>query len=532
MNRKSFIKGAATLGVAGILVKAIGILYRIPLANLLGTEGSALYQTAYPFYTVLLMLSTAGLPPVISKLVSQHIALGDRAGAKKIFRVALVLLATLGLVFAIALFLFSETLAIMVKDPLASITIAYIAPAILFVAVMSAIRGYFQGLQNMFPTAMTQVIEQVVKVGMGLTLAYVMLPKGVEYAAAGAILGVVISEFIALCVITVYYFLRREKVPKDEVSSQSVGNILKKIITLAIPILIGASIMPIVSLSDTIIIRARLMTIGYTLESARSLFGIFSFYVNTLVNVPGTISLAFCVSILPVISSAHSNGQIDAIKNNTKIGFKMAMLVGLPSAVGLAILSTPIIDLLYGSKLTINEVALAGQLLSIIAGGVIFLSILQTLNGVLQGLGKVIVPVIALGSGAVIKIILGYILIGTPSINIYGAPISTFSCYLVAAIIDIVIVKKLTGVHFGFRECLLRPALASIFMGAAAWGSYALLSSIINTSFATIIAVLVGVVIFVLCIPIFGVLSRSEILGLPSGSRMIKGYDKLSRKIG
>ena len=209
----------------------------------------------------------------------------------------------------------------------------------------------------------------------------------------------------------------------------------------------------------------------------------------------------------------------------------MAMLVGIPSALGLALLSTPIINLLYSTKLSAYEVQLAGQLLAIIAGGVIFLSILQTLNGVLQGLGKVMIPVISLGVGAVVKVILGYWLIGIPAINIYGAPISTFACYFVAAIIDIIMVKKLTGVHFGFRECVLRPTLASIFMGAAAWGTHALLIKVISPSIATLIAVLIGVLVFILCIPIFKVLNRSEIMGLPGGNKILKFSNKLSKEI-
>lgn len=529
MQKKSFIKGAAVLGAAGIIVKLVGVFYKIPLANIIGTEGAGLYAKSYPIYTILLMISTAGLPPAISKLVSSHTALGDRAGARKIFRVALILLGTFGLICSIALYFSSGLYANRQGVPQIELAIKFISPAIFFVAVMAAIRGYFQGLQNMFPTAMTQMVEQVVKVTLGLTFASIMVTRGVEYGAAGAILGVMASEFIAMCVIIVYYFVRREKKLRHAVAYQTASRILKDILKLSIPILIGASIMPLMQLADSFIITERLMYAGMAKETALSLFGIFALFANPLVNVPGTVSLAFGVSILPIISAAKASDSPEEIKKNSKMGLKMAMLVGLPSAIGLGVIARPIMQLLYGHTLSAYELPISGQLLAILAGGVIFLSILQTLNGALQGLGKVMVPVVALGSGAIVKVILAYWLIGIPEIGIFGAPISTVACYFTASIIDIVMVKRLTKVKFGVLECVIRPAAASILMGAAAWGAYTLVEGIIGNSFATIVAVLIGVIVFVVCIPIFKVLKRSEILGLPAGSKIVKYYDKLSR---
>lgn len=528
MQKKSFIKGAAVLGAAGLIVKLIGVLYRIPLQWIIGDEGLGIYHKAYPAYALLLVISTAGLPPAVSKLVASHTAVGDRQGANKVFRVALCLLSAAGLVAALVMFAFSKQIAVMLDDPLAQLSMTYIAPAIFFVAVMAAIRGYFQGLNNMFPTAMTQMVEQVAKVALGLTFAYLMIPKGIEYGAAGAILGVMVSEFIAMCVIIAYYFAKREKINEIEAESESNKDILKKILKLAVPILISASIMPVITYLDAQIITDRLLAIGFTQETARPIFGIYTGRVNPLINVPGTVSLAFCVSIVAVISSSQASNDLENVKRNVRMGFKMAMLVGIPSAVGMGVISTPIMNLLYHSSSAESNM-LAGRLLAILAGGVIFLSVLQTLNGVLQGLGKVMVPVMALGAGAAAKVVLVYTLVGIPSIGIYGAPISTFVCYLIAAVIDIIMVKKLTGVKFGFAECVLRPAAASVLMGFAAWGAYALLSGALGNAFATLAAVLIGVIVFIICIPVFSVLRRTEVLGLPGGSRMVKVYDKLSR---
>jgi stage V sporulation protein B len=529
MTKKSFIKGAAVLGAAGLIVKMIGVLYRIPLQWIIGDDGLGIYHKAYPAYALLLMISTAGLPPAVSKLVASHMARGDKAGANKVFRVALGLLSVAGLVASLILFIFSKQIAVIwAKDPLAQMSIAYIAPAIFFVAIMAAVRGYFQGMQNMFPTAMTQLVEQVGKVAMGLLFASLMISRGIEYGAAGAILGVMASEFVAMAVILVYYFVKREKAEITAQDYEKTNEILKKILKLAIPILIGASIMPLITFLDANIISDRLLSIGFTQETARPIFGIYTGRVNPLVNVPGTVSLAFCVSIVAAVSSYLAVEDMDAVRRNTKTGFKMAMLVGIPSAVGLGVLSTPIMNLLYHSSSPESN-QLAGNLLAILAGGVIFLSILQTLNGVLQGLGKVMVPVAALGSGAVVKVVLSYVLIGIPEVGIYGAPISTFACYAIAAVIDIVMVKKLTGVKFGIMECVIRPALASAVMGVVAWAVYHFAHSLIGGSFATLAAVLIGVLVFLICIPVFNVMKRNEIMALPGGGKLVKGYDKLSR---
>jgi stage V sporulation protein B len=332
-------------------------------------------------------------------------------------------------------------------------------------------------------------------------------------------------------VIIIYYFARKDSRGKKAdplPDNQRAERILKDIVKLSIPIFIGASVMPLMQLADSKIVTFRLESLGYASDSALSLFGIFSYFANNIINVPGTVSLAFGVSLLPIVSAAKSSGHPEEVKRNSRMGLKMAVLVGMPSAVGLGVLARPIMQLLYGNTLTAQQLPLAGQLLAILAGGVIFLSILQTLNGALQGLGRVIVPVVSLGTGAVAKIVLAYWLIGIPGINIYGAAISTFACYLVAAVIDIIMVKRLTGVKFGFAECVLRPSAASIFMGAAAWGTYALLTGVIGNSFATLSAVLAGVIIFIICIPVLKVMRRTEITALPGGGKMVKIYDALS----
>ena len=320
--------------------------------------------------------------------------------------------------------------------------------------------------------------------------------------------------------------MRREIVPRRHVGQHRTFAIMRKITGLAVPILLGASVMPLVMLLDSYIISDRLISIGYSHTLATEVYGLFSGRVNPLANVPGVVSLALCVSVVPAISAAHARGSSYLVKRNTHNVFKMAMLIGLPSAAGLVALATPIIRLLY-SNFSIESNVLAGNLLTILAGGVVFLSILQVFNGVLQGLGRVKIPVIALSVGALVKVVVGYTLTGIPSIHIYGAPISTVACYMVASIIDIIMIKRYTGVSFNLKDTVLKPLLASVIMGAGAWGMYALLFNRVRHSVATLAAVLFGAVIFMVCIPALRLLSRDEVLKLPMGASMVRLYDLL-----
>jgi len=528
-SKKSFVRGAAILGITSFLVKLIGVLYRIPLNNILGPGGAGLYFKAYPIYTYLLTLSTAGLPPTIAKLVAESVSRGDHAGAKKIFRISLILMTALGLTLSISLFLLSEQFSNIVGDPLTRLPIAMIAPAIALVSIMAAIRGYFQGLQNMVPTAVSQLAEQVGKIVFGITLASLLIPKGIEYGAAGAIGGVVISEVIGLLVVIGFYLTKAPRLKVKTRSNISSKKILKQILSIAFPILLGASIMPLIQFIDATIITERLQSLGYSLEIARDTFGLFAGYVNTLVNVPGSISLAFCVSMVPAAAAAMAKRDKNLLNKNIHLGYKLSLLVAVPSAVGLYILAGPIMDLLYRSEFVKNPqyYDIAVNLLRIISGGVIFLSILQTFNGLLQGMGKVYVPVVALSIGAITKIVLCYTLVGTPYFNIYGAPISTFACYAVAAIIDVAVIKKLTKVKLSQNGFNIKIVLASALMGASAWASHQLLKDIIGSRIATVTAVLVGVVVFVFGLIIFKVLSKDEMKAIPGGNKLVRLYSAI-----
>ena len=278
MSKKSFMKGAIVLGIAGIIVKVLGAFFRIPLANIIGDTGMGYYQTAYPVYVLLLTLSTAGIPTAIARLVSERNAEGDNQEAYKIFKVSFGLLFGIGLA-SCAILLFGAPLFVKyTAAPEAIHAMRAIAPALLFVPIMAAFRGYFQGLQDMSPTATSQVYEQLFRVVFGLGLAILLVPRGIEFAAAGASFGATAGAIFGLLAIFIVYLRRRKKL-KEEIAvsidcghRESGSTIIKKIIIIAIPITIGAAIMPIMTSLDLVIVQNRLVEAGYTAEQANTLF--------------------------------------------------------------------------------------------------------------------------------------------------------------------------------------------------------------------------------------------------------------------
>ena len=544
MSRKSFLKGAAILALAGVLVRIIGALYRIPLTNILGNEGVGLYQLAYPVYGLLLTLSTAGIPGAISKMVSERMVHNDRLGARRIFHISLILLAAVGLVSAVAMALGSDTIANLIagreKGPLAQPSMVAAAPALFFVAIITAFRGYFQGLQQMTPTAVSQVWEQAIKIVPGFFIAAQLSKFSVELGAAGAMWGVALSEVVALFYLMIVYARRRHE-PGESVSPESAvppapfGLVAGKLAKLALPMMAGAIFLPLASLADAAIVMNRLQGLGYDSSAALALFGILSGMVNVLVNVPGVLSLSLSTSLIPAIAESRERRDRQAVERKSRVGLRMTMLVSFPSAVGLAVLAKPVMSLLYGPSLSPEELTVGAGLLVTSSISVIFLSVVQSTNGSLQGLGRVYVPMVSLAIGALVKIGLNYTLVGIQSVsifgaivevNIHGAPIGTIACYMIPAVINLVFLTKATGMRLDLMNMLVRPGLASLCMGASAWGIQAWLAYAAFGHWATVIAVLAAIPAYVAFAVAFGAIGRDEFSFMPGGGRLAAFLDK------
>ena len=533
-KQKSFVKGAAILMIAGLLVKVIGALYRIPLTTAITTTGMGYYNVAYPVYSMLLVVSTAGLPVAISKMVSERVAVSDYTGAHNVFRVARRVLLLLGIIMTVVMLILAGPISNAVMQDKSVFSLLAISPALFFVSILSAYRGYFQGMQMMAPTALTQVIEQVGKLAMGLSLAYAWLPMGVEYGAAGALVGVTLSEVVALfCIMVIYSRKKRGILARVDTSRLTKADLnfkvnTKKLLKIAVPVTLGACIMPIVVAIDSGVVSTNLQAIGYSAETAASMYGTLTGVVNTLVNMPAVLSSALAMSLVPAMSEAFAKKDKVLIKSRASFGVKLAVLVGLPAAVGFFLLGQPIISMLYRG-LDTAELTLATQLMQMLALSILFLTIVQTTNAVLQGMGHPIKPVISLAVGAGVKVVLSIVLIRIPEINVMGAVYGTMACYIIASVMNLIFVAQESKFRASLKNHIIKPLIATAAMGAVAYIVYDVVGVYSNTV-GVIAAILVALVVYFVLIFGMQTLTDDELSLMPASRKLKRFANKFKLK--
>ncbi len=531
MSKNSFLKGAAVLGVAGILVKVLGAFYRIPLVNMIGDEGMGYYQTSYPLYNLLFSISTAGFPVAVAKLVAEKRAIGDYRGSQKVFKIAFLGLIIGGILTSSFIFFGANSIVNKIGNSNAYYAMIALTPALFFVPIMSAFRGYFQGRQDMVPTALSQIVEQLFRVVVGLFLAYSLLDEGLPQAAGGASFGASAGAIAGTILILIIYLIKRKNINKEldkdsECTDEKTVIIIKNILSIAIPITVGACIVPLINTIDVAIVMRRLQSIGYTETEASGLYGQLAGMAQTLINFPQVFSIAIAMSLVPAISEVYARKNFDGIKKITQSGVRVTLFIGLPSALGLYILSTPIIKLLYFSR-PLAEQESAGSILSILAFSVLFLTLVQSLTAILQGLGKPIIPVKNLVIGAIFKIFLTYILTGIPSINVKGAAISTIAAYLVASILNFIAVKRYTKTHFDILSVFVKPIISVILMTLTAFYSFNYLSNIISQKISTVLAILMAAVVYGFALLITGSITLKDFELLPGGEKIAGFLNKI-----
>lgn len=527
-EKRTFIRGAIILSLSGIFVKLLGAVLRIPLANKLGA-GMAYYNVAYTVYTVFLVLAAAGFPVAVSRLVSERVAGGNEAGAKKVFFTALKLLAVFGSCAFGVCFFGADFIAQVIDIPEAASSLRAIAPALCIVPILAAFRGYFQGRQNMKPTAVSEVFEQVVRVGTGLALGFGLYAKGLPAAAAGASFGAAAGAAAGILAVLALYrkdSARRKSAwmgaEREERSFQpeKTGDILKKILAIAVPVIIGAEIMPLMSAIDMSLVASRLQDTGWTKEEALNLYSQYGAYCDTLIALPQTFTQAIVVSLVPAIAASFGQGRKGAARDTIKASMRMTMLLACPCAAGLFVLAKPIMLLLYFNQ---AENALqAAPTLQVMTLGVIFLAVCQTPTGALQSMGRQQIPVRNLALGAVAKIGVTYVLLGIPSVNVKGAAIGTNAAYLIALLLNMRSLKKETGVRFDIGKTYLKPAAASLIMAVCVFAAYRILSVWMTNGPAVLASIALGVAAYSILAVRMGAVSREEFSAFPGGSFLMK----------
>jgi stage V sporulation protein B len=533
MTKKSFVKGAAILAAAGLLSKLIGALFRIPMMNIIGSTGMAYYQMAYPIYSFLLIISTAGIPTAISKIVAENIALGNYRDAHRVFQLSVRLMLITGVTSFLIFAACSKLTARIMGAEGAYYSIFAISPSLIFVTLLSSFRGYFQGMQYMTPTALSQILEQLGKLVLGLLFASMYISKGPEYGAAGAVIGVTLSEGAALALVMgMYRRKRKEMVHQIKHSPRqrfrlSNRSILSRLILISFPITIGASIMPLVGVADSLIVVNRLIQIGFGKEQATDLYGLLTGGANPLINFPAVLTIAMAMSLVPAISESYASKDYKSISQKTETGIRLTLLLGLPAAAGIGVLARPISALLYGS-LPEAEITATGEILAILAIGVVFLTLVQTLTAILQGMSKMTIPVRNLAIGALFKVVVTYVLVGNHQFHVKGAAIGTVICYGIAALLDLAAVIRYSRLKMRVVDFIVKPVIAVVVMAGAVYFSYGFLENLLGGNKATLLAVVAGVVIYALVLLVIGAVSRDDFETLPGGSRLGRALSRLN----
>ena len=527
-KKQSFLGGAAILAAAVAIVKIIGAVYKIPFGNIVGSEGQTYFNVAYNIYNVLLTISTAGLPLAISKLTSEAHAQGRENQKRKIFRTAIWLFFALGLAGSLLMYFGAAQLAEFMNEPLGYWPIRALAPAVFCVCLLACMRGYTQGQGNMTPTAISQILEAFCKLILGLSLAWYFLKLGfgLDISAAGAILGVTVGTVLSMCFLIVYLLTHRDREKSLDVPDIGAA-LMKRILAIGIPITLSNSAMSIITLIDTKNVLGRLRTIPELADSAATLFGQYQFGMN-LINLPPSFVYPVTMSLIPFAAAALSRKDHTAAGRIVSSAFRIIALLAIPAGVGLSVLGGPALMMLYPRQQA--DAMAAGPHMRWLGIACIFICIMTLTNAILQTYGKEKIPIFTVIAGGFTKIVMNYILVGNPDINIKGAPISTLCCYMVIVLLNLLFVWKYSPEKPHYFQLFFKPVLASALMGGAAWAVYGFINRALSGSLSayganaisTLCGICAGVVVYFILVIALQILRAEDVKNIRKGDTIIR----------
>ncbi len=519
-KKQNFLQGTAMLAMATAIVKVIGALYKIPLNAIIGTQGFGYYSTAYEIYSVLLMISTAGLPVAMSRMISQTNALNARNQVRRIYTTCRTIFLILGISGTLLMTLFCRQLAAFQNQPDAWAAIGFLGPCVLLICIMSTFRGYFQGHSNMAPTSISQVLEAVVKLVVGMAAALVLLKttNSVALAAGGAILGVTVS-----CLVSSLYLwgcFRRScdfAAPAAD-TPNSFGATAKQLMMIAIPITIGSAGLQLLTALETKIYMGRLLSF-MTQSAADIQRGVYAM-TQTIFNMPCAFITPITISIIPAITNQLTLGKNQEAKATTESAVRVMALIAAPCAFGLAVLAEPVTALLGGY--TGEELVLATKLMATLGISILFNAIVLVTTAIMQAHGHVNRPVVNMFLGGFVKLAAVFILTGNPAIGIWGTPIGTLLCYITISALNIFSIRSLVADPPAIIPNVVRPFCAAAIMGICTWGAWFGIRSLGITSRLILCGapICVGVVVYVVLAVVFKSITREDCLLLPKGEKI------------
>lgn len=526
-KKQNFMVGAAILTVSTLAVKILGLLFSMFLANFIDTESMAYFYTAYDIFSVFLMLSTAGLPIAVSRMVGTAYAQGRKKEADRVFFVAFWLFFGIGLLGCFAMFFGADWISSTVMStPGAVPAVMALAPTMFFISVMSALRGYFQGRSNMTPTAVSQTIEAVTKVIVGVGLAIYILQRydSHDWAAVGAIVGVSFSAFLGTLYLALYKLRQNRKdraaaQPQDDVSASS-KELFLNLLKFAIPITLGSCFLSFLDMTDSAILMHRLQTAaGFSEVEANFLKGLLG-HARKFFDLPGAFVIPISTSLLPVLSGAAASNDQRSVNHISSVSLRVTFLISVPASVGMCLFAEPICALLLPG----NPEAAAGTapLLSLLSVAIAFNCTLYTTNAILQALGHPSIPVVNMAVGGLIKIALSYVLNGIPEINVMGSAISTIVSYFLIMVLNFIFIRRFLPTVSGIVLPTVSIVLASGIMGAFSYAAYAVLKLFLPIRAAVLPAIVLAVLVYAAGVVLLHAVNYDDVAMLPKGETIAR----------
>ncbi len=519
-KKQSFLHGTMLLAMSTAIVKLIGAFYSIPLNAILGSQGFGYYSTAYEIYTVLLMISTAGLPVAMSRMISEANSLGHYRQVRKIYTVSRTIFLTLGLIGTVLMTGFCRQLANFQEQPDAWAAIGTLGPCCFLICLMSTYRGFFQGQSNMMPTSVSQVMEAACKLIVGISGAMLLLfyLKTVSYAAAGAIFGVTMSCLVSSIYLNRCFRKAYKTMPQTTEEVSSGKDIAKGLLAIAIPITIGSAGLQILTVLETKIYMSQLL-VTLTQQQADVQKGIYNF-AQKIFNMPCAFITPITISAIPAITAQITTGQSKEAKATEESAVRVTGLISAPCAVGLAVLAQPVMALLGGKDINEN-LPLATGLMTVLAVCILFNALVLLTNAIMQAHGHVNIPVINMFIGGFIKLAAIFLLTGNPEIGILGTPIGSLLCYVSITVLNLFSLRRVLPDAPAVVRNVLKPVLAAVLMGIVVFGVKYLLGDVSNV-IACGVPIVIGVCVYAVAAVKLRAITREDCLLLPKGEKIAK----------
>ena len=567
------MQGAMILMIGTVTVKVVSMLFKIPISNMLGGTGYSYFTNAYEIFNLISTIATAGFPVAISKLVSENSVLGRYRDSRKIFRISRLFFLLTGFLCMVVMILGAGTFAAMIPNPGARLSIICLAPAVLTCCLMSAYRGYYQGMQNMYPTSISQIIEAVTKMifGLGLSGAVLYLTQreyetygtvlGQSYAgqaqaqaviaqlaSGAAVLGVSLSTAAGLLYLMIRWRKKGDGV-SDELVRQSpqpqrAGVLFKTIIVIAVPVCLGSLAVNFSGIIDLMTVTGRLAEVmqtapqalldcyGATIPGAEItnnsvhnyLYGAYSGKAVVIANLVPALTAGLAVSALPVVAESFAQGNRLRTQRSVQMVLRITTIVCIPAGLGISALAQEVCELFFGYN---SEVAIGAPLLQVLAIASIFIALTAAINSLLQAVGRVSLPVKLILIGSLVKLAMNYVLVGIPQINIQAAPWSTLACYLLVTVLSLIALRQSVG-ELGVVSVFVKPLLAGLLCAAFARLSQNLISTVIASRFAVLVSVAVGALVYLIALFLLKAFKKEDIEMLPKGEKIAKTLEKYS----